>query len=128
MRATEVLQRYTDECYPDFIDVDLTDVNQHGKFGNTPLNIASKRGNLEEVEALLAAGANVDAEGEMGDRPLHDAAMQGHVAVVKRLLAAGASPNVENDHGSTPRSFAVSLEYPDVVAVIDAWNESRGSS
>jgi uncharacterized protein len=126
MRATEVLQRYIDERYPDFIDVILTDVNQHGKFGNTPLNLASKRGNLEEVEALLAAGANIEAEGEMGDRPLHDAAMEGHVTVVKRLLAAGASPNVKDDHGFTPRSLADSLGHYDVVAAIDAWNRSKG--
>ncbi len=125
MRVTEVLQRYIDERYPDFIDVVLTDVNQHGKFGNTPLNLACKRGSLEEVEALLAAGANIEAEGEMGDRPLHDAAMEGHVAVVERLLVAGASPNVEDDHGFTPRSLAVSLGYHDVVAVIDDWKERR---
>ena len=124
MRVTEVLQRYIDERYPDFIDVVLTDVNQHGKFGNTPLNIASMRGKLDEVEALLAAGADVNAEGEMGDRPLHDAAMKGHVAVVNRLLAAGASPNVEDDHGFTPRSLAVSLKHHDVVAAIDDWVKS----
>ena len=127
MRATEVLQRYMEGDCPDFDKVVLTDVNQHGKFGNTPLNYACKRGNLEEVEALPAAGANVDAEGEMGDKPLHDTAIQGHLAVVKRLLAAGASPNMVNDYGRTPRDFAVSLNYPNVVAAIDDWCKLKGS-
>jgi ankyrin repeat protein len=121
MQVTEILQRYVDERYPDFIDVVLTDVNQHGAFGNTPLHIASMRGALNEIETLLAAGAKADAEGEMGDRPLHNAAMRGHGPVVKRLLEAGASPEVKDDHGFTPRSLAVSLGHHDVVAIIDSW-------
>ena len=124
MHATEVLQRYIDEDFPEFVGLPLTDVNQRGNFGNTPLHLACTRGNLEEVEALLAGGARLDTNGERGDTPLHDAALQGHVSVVKRLLTAGASPNVINDNGRTPRDFALSVKNRDVVAAIDDWVQS----
>ncbi len=118
MRAREVLQRYIEERHPEFLDVELNDVNQRGLFGNTVLHLAAWRGNLEEVEALLAAGADVNAEGETGDRPLHQAARNGHLAVVRRLLKAGAITNVLNDFEQRPQDLALLLEHHDVVAAI----------
>jgi ankyrin repeat protein len=91
MRASEVLQRYMKERWPEFLDVELTNVNQRGHSGSTPLHLGRWRGNLEEVEALLAAGASVNSEGNStGDRPLHETAREGHLSVVRRLLEAGA--------------------------------------
>jgi ankyrin repeat protein len=124
MRATEVLQRYLNDTL-EFDEINLTDVNQRGHFGNTPLHIASSRGNLEEIEALLAAGADVDARGEDGDTPLFRAAQQSHVPVVKRLLGAGASPDSPNNYGRTPRQVAVSLNHQEVVTAIDDWEKAK---
>ena len=126
MHSKEVLQRYIDEILPEFAGIVLTDVNQRGNFGNSPLKVASTRGNLEEIEALLAGGANVNVKGEDGYTPLHHAASQGHVAAVKRLLEAGAAPDLVDDDGSTPRQVAVLLEQQDVVDTIDAWSNSKG--
>jgi ankyrin repeat protein len=114
-----------EERHPEFLNIVLTDVNQRGIFGNTVLHLASYRGNLEEVEALLTAGAEVNAEGETGNRPLHEAASKGHLAVVKRLLEAGAITNVLNDFEQRPQDLALLLDHHDVVAAIVAWNESR---
>ncbi len=126
MRASEVLQRYMEERLPEFLDVELTNVDQRGHSGSTPLHLASWRGNFEEVEALLAAGASVNSEGNnTGDRPLHEAAREGHLSVVRRLLEAGASTEVLNDFEQRPKDLAVLLEHHDVVAAIDAWNESK---
>jgi len=126
MRAADVLQRYIDEGLPEFIEVVLTHVNQRGTFGNTPLHVACTRGALEEVEALLADGAEVNAKGETGDTPLFRAAQQDHVAVVQRLLEMGALPDLANDYGSTPRQVAALLEQQDVLDTIDTWCKSKG--
>jgi len=91
MRAIEVLHRYVD--LPEFAGLTLIDVNQTGNYGNTPLHVASTRGNIEEVDALVAGSSNLDSKGEDGMTPLHRATQQGHVAVVKRLLQAGALTN-----------------------------------
>jgi len=124
MHAKDVLRRYVEENLPEFVELALTDVNQRGNFGNTPLHVASVRGSLEEVEALLIAGAEFNSKGEHGGTPLHDAAGQGHVEIVKQLLAAGASPDLANDDGNTPRDVAVLLDHDSVVAVIDDWGKS----
>jgi ankyrin repeat protein len=126
MHAKEVLRRYADEILPEFAGIDLTDVNQRGNFGNSPLKVASTRGNIEEIEALFAGGANVNAKGEDGYTALHHAASQGHVAAVIRLLQAGALPDLVNDDCRTPRDLAVSLTEDAVVAAIDRWRMSHG--
>jgi len=126
MHAKEVLRRYADEILPEFAGIDLTDVNQRGNFGNSPLKVASTRGNIEEIEALFAGGANVNAKGEDGYTALHHAASQVHVAAVIRLLQAGALPDFVNDDCRTPRDLAVSLTEDAVVAAIDRWRMSHG--
>ena len=60
----------------------------------TPLHLASSKGCLPCVEALLAAGADVDAaDGHGGWTSLHKAADRGHKKVLRALLAAGAAPD-----------------------------------
>jgi ankyrin repeat protein len=125
MQAKEVLQHYMDRGYLEFDGLTLTDVNQPGHFGNAPLHIASSRGNLEHVEALINGGANVNAKGEDGDTPLFRAAEQGHVAVVKRLLEAGALPDLPNDFGRTARLVSESLERRDVTVAIEQWEKKK---
>lgn len=59
---------------------------------------AASRGNLEEVKALLANGADVHTTDTYGRTPLHVAAYAGHHEVMRVLVNAGADPNVlEND-------------------------------
>lgn len=106
LTAKEVLQRYRDEWLPDFLDIDLKNVNQAGRFGNTPLHLSSVRGDIEELEALLSAGADVKAAGEHRYTPLHDAVAQGHEKAVKLLLRSGASLEQKNDFGQTARDVA----------------------
>ena len=49
------------------------------------------QGDLAEVEALLAKGADVKADkSNSGTTPLHFAAEKGHAAIVDTLLAHGA--------------------------------------
>jgi ankyrin repeat protein len=119
MTAAEVLKRYKDEDLPAFCDVDLTDVNQVGLFGERPLDIAAVRGSIEELTALLDAGAEVNAPGECGNTPLHEAVSQGHFAVAKLLLEYGATTEIRNEFGQTPLDIARMHNRGDLVALLD---------
>ena len=60
------------------------------------------------IEALLAAGADVNAREErFGQTPLHKAAgFSENPAVIETLLAAGADVNARNSGGETPWDLA----------------------
>lgn len=81
-----------------------TDVNAAtGGSGATALHFACLEGRASVVEALLAAGADVDAKARLGHTPLIDACCKlGHVAIAKRLLDAGASAAAASFDGHTP--------------------------
>jgi hypothetical protein len=65
-------------------------VNAANRYGATPLNAASRRGNVHAVNALLSAGADVECRDVDDSTPLHVAASCVHPLVVAALLAGGA--------------------------------------
>ncbi|HEX6865178.1 MAG TPA: ankyrin repeat domain-containing protein, partial [Thermoanaerobaculia bacterium] len=72
------------------------------------LREAARAGDLAKVDALLAAGAPVDAPARYGQTPLYFAAEKGHFPVVKRLIERGANVNAEEGFfGSTPLGIAL---------------------
>ena len=58
--------------------------------GCTPLHYAALGGSMDVVDALLAAGAEVDARADAGHTPSYYAAFGGHADVFQRLQDAGA--------------------------------------
>jgi ankyrin repeat protein len=70
------------------------------------------------AQALLAAGASVDAVYEEGDTPLHYAARQGDADGARALLEAGASVDAANNYRRTPLVFAVRRKKYNVVRVL----------
>jgi ankyrin repeat protein len=62
------------------------------EYGWTLLHAAAFKGRRGLVEALVAAGADVDALQGHGFTPLASAAHKGQIGCVRALLAAGASP------------------------------------
>jgi len=75
---------------------------------------AAERANAEEVNVLLAAGANPNFSLN-GKTTLHAAAgwdSPPNALVVKALLAAGADPAAMNDKGQTPLEYHLSRAKP----------------
>lgn len=96
----------------------------------TPLMVASAQGDLERVEALIAAGANVTEKLQTGHTALMGAVEHGHVAVVKYLIAVGANVRVTMlPSFSKTRMFEMALSggNPEiVVALIQAGVDPNG--
>ena len=78
------------------------DVNAAEADGATALHWAAYHGDLEIVNALIAAGARVDRVNDLSITPLALASENGHAAIVERLLARGANPNIASESGVTP--------------------------
>lgn len=73
----------------------------------TPLHVAALYGQAAAVEALLAAGAGVNARSTDGSLPLHDAAHGGHVPTAETLLRHGADLNDrDRRYDATPLAVA----------------------
>jgi len=64
-----------------------------GPRATTPLTMAAARGEVQELERLIAAGADPNSGGDSAFTPLIWAARQGEIAAVRRLVALGADPN-----------------------------------
>ena len=69
--------------------------------GTTPLHRAVHRNDLKAAEALIRAGADVNAVNRYGVPPLSLAATNGNAAMLELLLKAGANPNAAQSEGET---------------------------
>ena len=76
-------------------------VNTPDLHGATALHWAVHRDDLETVDLLLGAGANVKAANTYGVTPLWLACINGNAALIERLLWAGADPNTTMAEGDT---------------------------
>jgi ankyrin repeat protein len=121
MNADEVLARYSEEDLQEFVEMPLTSIEQVGRFGNRPLHVACVRGIMDEVAALVIAGANVNAPGENGNGPLHEAVGQAHESIAKYLLQHAADPQQQNDDGKSPIDIARVMGRDQLAAILTGW-------
>jgi lysophospholipase len=63
---------------------------------------AASRGDVEGLERMVAAGADLDVGDYDGRTPLHLAAAEGHLEAARYLLSAGADVNAVDRWGTTP--------------------------
>lgn len=75
------------------VDINQGDRRNRASRIRTPLQEAARKGWVDGLRALLAAGALVDAEDDAGATALHLAVRSGKVAAAELLLRAGASPS-----------------------------------
>lgn len=68
----------------------------------TPLHIAARMGNVDNVLLLLQHGADPEAVTKDGYTPLHIAAKEGHEEVIGVLIDQSASPNSVTKVGWMP--------------------------
>ncbi|OQR82320.1 ankyrin repeat protein [Achlya hypogyna] len=111
------------------------DVDKGSRDGTTPLHEAAKNGHLEVCQALISAGADMNARNKDGSTPLHKAAKNGHLDVVKELLAAGANPQLVNKNGDKPFAVAKRMQVRELLrgrmftvgecALHGKWNEVK---
>ena len=90
--------------------------------GWTPLHWAARRDRPRTIEALVAAGASVEAQDNLGWTPLHHAASLGRIAATKTLLAVGASVMSVDESSRTPLHLAAAtsgLLHSDSIGVTD---------
>ena len=104
MTLAEVLRKY--QSHPEFLGLVLSDPNQKGAMEDSPLHIAARRGEVEDIEVLLAHGGNVNLIGDIGNTPLHESSLAGRVNVVKKLLELGADPSIKNEFAQTALNTA----------------------
>lgn len=95
------------------------DVNEIAYDKDRPLHVAAIWGDVQAIDMLVAAGAEVDARGEFQFTPFRHAVGQGRVQAARRLLELGASPHTRGDWGGTPGELA--KEDPQMAALFDEY-------
>lgn len=110
---------------PEFVGLDLNDVNLVGNFGDSPLHVAATWGDVEAITTLIRSGANVNAHGEDNLTPLHLAASKGAVEAVDALLHFGADPQAVDSDGYRPIDLAISLRHNAVVELLKQSDNAR---
>ncbi len=87
---------------------------------NSQLIEAGTKGETENIEAWLTAGADVDAKDEEGVTALMHASAEGHTQSVEALLDAGADVDAQADDGLTAL-MVVAKGHPEIArALLDA--------
>ena len=79
---------------------------------------AAKDGDLNEVNQIILAGANVNGVIEGDGSPLIGAAQSGVLAVARRLLDAGADPSLPVEGDGSPLIHAAARGYLDIVTLL----------
>lgn len=75
--------------------------------GRTPLHYAALEGRVDDLQRMIADGADVGATDNALMTPLHMACQQGQVDAAAALVNAGAPVNASDAHGNGPLWRAV---------------------
>ena len=95
-------------------------VEQRDARGFSPLVLATYLDQRGVVEALIAAGVDLNARDAAGNTALMGLSFKGNVPLATYLLAEGADAGAVNTAGDTARSFAIKFGHQDFVSLLDA--------
>ena len=95
-------------------------INKVNELGYTALGTAVKKGNINIVQRLVAAGANVNTSGKsLGDEsPLQMAAFEGNEALVTLLLSHGADVRAQGGNLGTVLQMAIYSRKQSIVSMV----------
>lgn len=95
------------------------DVNVAQGDGTTALHWAAYSDDLEMMQWLIQAGADLSATTRLGAMtPLAIAATNGNAATIQELVKAGADPKAANSNGTTPLMMAAAAGKPEAIKLL----------
>ncbi len=80
-------------------------VDSVGIFGNTPLKIVISWGDIDAVNLLIEAGADINVLLEDGNTPLHYSILMSEFKIARILVKHGANQEMKNDEGRLPKEL-----------------------
>lgn len=83
--------------------------DESSRGGHTPLHAAAWKGDVAQIQRLIAGGADVNSTSNFGTTPLHSAAVNNQVEAVKALLQQGARIEARDGLGRTPLFAAMEV-------------------
>lgn len=107
-------------------DVNASDERGWTALAKSTYNPEQKRGFSDVAQALIAAGANIEAAIGYGVRPLMLAAGYGETAVVETLLQSGADVTARNEGGLTALMMVKQKHYVDVINLLHEAEREAG--
>jgi len=107
-------------------DVNAADERGWTALAKSTYNPDMKLGFAAVAQALIDAGANVEAPITYGVRPLMLAAGYGETAVVEALLRAGADVTARNEGGLTALMMVKQKHYVDVINLLHEAEQLAG--
>lgn len=87
-------------------------VKQDDDLGNTPLHCATS---IDQAQALIQAGANINAQNKLLWTPLHYAVNNNRIDLVTLFIKAGANTTLKDKWGRTPGQVAYTTTMADLV-------------
>ena len=107
-------------------DVNASDEQGWTALSKSTYNFEHKRGYADVTQALIDAGADLEAAIGYGVRPLMLAAGYGETEVVEVLLEAGADVTARNEGGLTALMMVKQKHYVDVINLLHEAEQAAG--
>lgn len=94
------------------------DIERRYEDGNTVLDIAVDRGDIQMAKLLLSEGAKPNIADDGNYTPLHSAIINRNLEMVELLLNYGASVELKDGLGTTALMLAVKFGEPEILKAI----------